>query len=49
MTEFLERTRLDWRNGVDSPYEQLHRKDPQVVGDGEEGLTVSRPKRSKMF
>jgi hypothetical protein len=45
----LSPTRSGWRNGVDSPYDQPHRKDPQVVGDGEEGLTVSRPKRSKMF
>ena len=30
----------DWRNGVDSPHGQLHRKDPQVVGDREEGLTA---------
>jgi len=29
------------RDGVDSTHDESHRKDPQVVGDGEDGLTVS--------
>jgi hypothetical protein len=35
--------RNDWRNGVDSPYDQPHGKDPQVVEDREEALTVLTP------
>ena len=35
--------RFDWRNGVDSPYEQPHRKDLQVVRDREEALTTLTP------
>src|SRR5436309_204823 len=34
---------LAWRNGIDSPYVQPHRKDPQVVGDGKEALTAPSP------
>jgi hypothetical protein len=26
------------KNGVDSPYDEPHGQDPQVVGDGEEDL-----------
>jgi len=37
------RGRARLRNAVDSPYDQPHRKDPQVVGDREEGLTALTP------
>jgi hypothetical protein len=45
----LETWRFDWRNGVDSLYVQSHGKNPQVVGDGEEDLTVHTPKTAKIF
>jgi hypothetical protein len=32
--------RSDWRDGVDSPHVQPHRKDPQMVEDREEALTA---------
>ena len=31
------------KNGVDSPYGESHRKDPQVAGDREDDLTVLTP------
>jgi hypothetical protein len=39
-----------WRYGVDSPYGESHRKAPQVVGDGEEGLVgCHAPKGRKVY
>ncbi len=35
--------RFNWRNGVESPDDQPHRKDPQVVEDREEALTDLTP------
>ena len=35
--------RFNWRKGVESPDDQPHRKDPEVVEDREAALTDSRP------
>jgi hypothetical protein len=35
-----EASEFQWRNGIDSPHEQLHRKDPSLVADRQEALAA---------